>query len=89
MRSQTKKAALILRKRWGGQTEKELQVPTLRQELEKIKARLPINEFRYDPETRKFWRFGQVWKPAGVDAVVGPVDGMRASVWLKFYGARR
>ena len=53
-------------------------MPSLRQELEKINTRIPITQFTYDPDTRKF-RYrptGQVWKRAGVDAVVGRVEGM-------------
>lgn len=44
---------------------------------------IPITEFTYDPITRKFFRYGQEWKAAGVNAVVGQVDGMKASDWLK------
>lgn len=62
-------------------------MPSLRQELEKIN----ITQFTYDPDTRKFYRAGQEWKRAGVDAAVGPVrhEGvvMKATGWLKRYGA--
>ena len=60
-------------------------MPSLRQELEKIN----ITQFTYDPDTRKFYRAGQEWKRAGVDAVVGRVEGMKATEWLKRYGAQR
>ena len=69
-------------------------MPSLRQELEKINTRVPITQFTYDPDTRKF-RYRptrQVWKRAGVDIIVGPVrhEGvvMRASEWLTRYGER-
>lgn len=47
--------------------------------------RIPITEFTYDPITRKFFRYGQEWKAAGVDAVVGRVEGMKATEWLKLH----
>lgn len=69
---------------------------TLRQpETERKQLRIPINDFSYDPDTRKFRYLptGQVWKRAGVDAVVGPVEHqgllIRATEWLKCYGERR
>jgi len=53
--------------------------------------RIPIIEFTYDPATRKFFRYGQERVAAGVDRFVEPVvhDGvtMKASQWLKRYGA--
>ena len=48
--------------------------------------RIPITEFSYDPLTPKFFRFGQEWKRAGVDAAVGPIEGMKATDWLKRHG---
>lgn len=66
---------------------------TLRQELEKINTRIPITQFTYDPDTRKFYRAGQEWKRAGVDVAVGRVlyEGvvMKATEWLKRYGEQR
>lgn len=63
---------------------------SLRQALEKIN--IPIDQFTYDPDTRKFYRAGQEWKRAGVDVVVRPVlhEGvrMKATEWLKRYGER-
>jgi len=74
----------------SGRPEKSCQVSTLRQTLEKRNpSRVPIDQFRYDPVTQEFiYRpTGQVWKRGGVDAVVGRVEGMRATEWLKRYGA--
>lgn len=49
---------------------------------------VPIDQFHFDPIRNKFiYRpTGQVWKRAGVDAVVGRVEGMKATDWLKMYG---
>lgn len=48
--------------------------------------RFPITEFTYDPTTRKFFRYGQEWKPAALDVAVGAVlhkgDTMTASKFL-------
>lgn len=52
---------------------------------ENAMLRIPITEFTYDPITRKFFRYGQEWKAAGVDAVVGRVEGMKATEWLKLH----
>jgi hypothetical protein len=51
--------------------------------------RLPVNEFRYDPRTRKFYRFGVVWKAAGVNAALGTIDGIKATDWLKLFAVGR
>ena len=60
---------------------------------ERKEPRIPITEFTYDPDTRKFYRAGQEWKRTGVDIVVGPVlhEGisMKATEWLKLYGEGR
>lgn len=52
---------------------------------------IPIDHFYYDPLRKKFiYRpTGQVWKRAGVDALVGAVEGMRATDWLKQYTVGR
>lgn len=52
---------------------------------------IPIEQFYFDPSRNKFiYRpTGQVWKRAGVDALVGPVEGMRATDWLKLYAVGR
>jgi hypothetical protein len=61
----------------------------------KSETHFKLTEFCYDEETRKFsYRpTGQLWKGAGVDAVVGPIlhEGvvMKATEWLKTYGERR
>lgn len=52
---------------------------------------IPIDQFYYDPMRNKFiYRpTGQVWKRAGVDALVGPVEEMSATDWLKLHAVGR
>lgn len=49
--------------------------------------KIPITEFTYDATTRKFFRYGQEWNAAGVNANVEPVlhEGalIKATDWLK------
>ncbi|MEO7862718.1 MAG: hypothetical protein ABIU05_20240 [Nitrospirales bacterium] len=67
---------------------------TVRQTLEKGNPfRIPIDQFSYDPDTRKF-RYrptGQVWKAGGIDALVEPVvhQGtlVKPSLWMKLQAA--
>jgi hypothetical protein len=46
-----------------------------------------VSEFNYNRKTNEFTRYGQPWKPAGIDACVDPVDHegklIKASVWLR------
>ena len=42
-----------------------------------------ISEFTYDPVTRKFFRYGMEWRAAGVNAALGKIEGVKASVWLR------
>jgi hypothetical protein len=63
---------------------------TLRQSSQKRKSlQIPITDFTYDPATRKFYRYGQEWKAAGVDACVERVlhEGklIKPTQWLKRY----
>ena len=53
--------------------------------------RIPIEHFYYDPASNKYiYRpTGQAWTRAGVDALVGPIEGLRASDWLRLYGVGR
>ncbi|MBX3347787.1 MAG: hypothetical protein KF747_03500 [Nitrospira sp.] len=53
------------------------------------RIRIPIDQFTYDPITRKFFRYGQEWKAAGVNAVVERVEGMKATEWLKLQAVGR
>lgn len=52
---------------------------------------ISIEQFYFDPIRNKFiYRpTGQVWKRAGVDVVVGRVEGMRATDWLKLHAVGR
>lgn len=49
--------------------------------------KLPISNFKYDPLTNKFIYLpsGARWVRCSVDIAVGPVEGMRATEWLKLH----
>lgn len=51
--------------------------------------KLSVTEFTDDPITRKFFRYGQEWKAGGVNALVGRVEGMKATDWLKLHAVGR
>ena len=53
--------------------------------------RIPIEHFYYDTFRNQFiYRpSGQVWKRAGVDAVLGTIEGVRASDWLRVHAVGR
>jgi hypothetical protein len=63
--------------------EQENPMPTV--------ERIPIEKFYFDLLRNAFiYRpTGRVWKAAGVNAVVGRVEGMKATEWLKLYAVRR
>ncbi len=56
-----------------------------------IVERIPIENFYYDPLRRNFiYRpSGQPWKPGGVNAALGTIEGMKATDWLRLFAVGR
>lgn len=49
--------------------------------------RIPIEQFYYDALRNQFiYRpTGQPWKVGGVNSILGTIEGMKATDWLRLY----